>query len=799
MSDRFLPPMNPGDNSHLPVEAAMSYPEPMNTRPGPMDQSGESGGIQWHRVVASLKRYKWMIIAVTMTGTALGIFAARLLPGEYTTAATIWVAGTSGQGGPVRATEVLDQEGWAELVRSFNVLEAVVQQEHLYVRSQHPAAFTSFELADNYRLGAYKLVVSPDAKSYSLTTARDSVLERGAIGDSIGRTLGLRWKPDATVLQVGEMPFTVISPRDAAGLLYSRLQVVLPERGNFMRMVLTDDDAARVTTTLNGVVDQFISVAGELKAFKLRETSKMVEDQMNSVGRELRNAESRLENYKTEIITLPTEGTSVAGGVLATQATVTGEYFNEKVQTEQLTRERDALRRVLAASQTGTVNVAGLQAIPSVTQSPQLVRAIQDLTDSETNLRAMQTRYTDSARQVIEAREKVENLRTRVVPEQIGLTIASMDAKLSELNGHLASASAELRRIPTRMINEQRLTREMLSLQAIYTDLQARYQQARLAESTAIPDVKVLDQAAQPQLPSSNKAPRLIMIAFMFSLGASFALAVLLDRLDKRVLYPEQVSQTLGLSILGAIPAIKRNRAGEMSAEQAGQFIEAFRTIRVNLAHSFNSTGQITMTISSPSAGDGKSLTSSNLAVSFAVAGYRTILIDGDIRRGELHRMFSLDRKPGLLDYLQGDSTLDEIVRPTNQPGLWVIPCGTRRQHGPELLGSSAMQRLLDDLRIRYNAVLVDSPPLAAGVDPFVLGSATGNLMLVLRAGETDRLLAEAKLSLVDRMPIRVLGAVLNDVRSNDNAYRYYSYLYGYSAEEESDTAYLPASGEDRG
>ena len=252
---------------------------------------------------------------------------------------------------------------------------------------------------------------------------------------------------------------------------------------------------------------------------------------------------------------------------------------------------------------------------------------------------------------------------------------------------------------------------------------------------------------------------------------------MLLDRLDKRVLYPEQVSHSLGLSILGAIPAIKRNRAGEMPTEQAAQFIEAFRTIRVNLAHLFNTTGQITMTISSPSAGDGKSLTSSNLAVSFAVAGYRTILIDGDIRRGELHRMFSLDRKPGLLDYLQGEATLDEIVRPTNQPGLWVVPCGTRRQHGPELLGSSAMQRLLEDLRLRYNAVLVDSPPLAAGVDPFVLGSATGNLMLVLRAGETDRLLAEAKLSLVDRLPIRVLGAVLNNVRANDNAYRYYSYL----------------------
>jgi capsular exopolysaccharide synthesis family protein len=214
----------------------------------------------------------------------------------------------------------------------------------------------------------------------------------------------------------------------------------------------------------------------------------------------------------------------------------------------------------------------------------------------------------------------------------------------------------------------------------------------------------------------------------------------------------------------------------------------------VNLAHSFSTAGAVRLTISSPSAGDGKSLIASNLAVSFASAGYQTVLVDGDIRRGELHRMFGTDRRPGLLDYLQGDASLEQIVRPSNQPGLWVIPCGTRRQHGPELLGSGAMQRLLEQLQQRFNAVLVDSPPLGAGVDPFVLGAATGNLLLVVRSGETDRHLAEAKLGLVDRLPIRVVGAVLNDVRAT-GAYRYYSYLYGYTSEEEDQPAQLYSEG----
>jgi tyrosine-protein kinase Etk/Wzc len=638
------------------------------------------------------------------------------------------------------------------------------------------------------------LEVSPDRRQYSLKTGKDSVLERGQVGDSIGRSLGMRWRPTTAVLSPGTLKFRVTSPRQAAGELSKNLQVSLPREGNFMRLSLVDEYPARAAHSLNAIIDQFVLAAVDLKAFKLRETSRILEEQLASVGTDLRNAESRLENYKTQIITEPTEANPVAPGLAMTQPTVIGKYFNDKIELERLQREREALRSALTAAQGGNLNTASLQIIDAVRSSPQLIAALSDLTSAETDLRALLMHYTEQAKQVQTAEERVATLRGTVVPDQLRLTLAAMDARIFELQGHLASASRELQQIPTRVITEQRLERERLSLATIYTDLQSRYQAARLAEATAIPDVKVLDRAVKPNLPTSNKGPRLILMAFVVSVGASLGLAVLLDRLDKRVQYPEQVSESLGLAILGAIPAIKRNKKGELAPDQAAQFIEAFRTVRVNLAHSFSTTGAVRLTISSPSAADGKSLIASNLAVSFASAGYQTVLVDGDIRRGELHRMFGTDRRPGLLDYLQGDASLEQIVRPSNQPGLWVIPCGTRRQHGPELLGSGAMQRLLEQLQQRFNAVLVDSPPLGAGVDPFVLGAATGNLLLVVRSGETDRHLAEAKLGLVDRLPIRVVGAVLNDVRAT-GAYRYYNYLYGYTSEEEDQPAQLYSEG----
>jgi Mrp family chromosome partitioning ATPase len=95
------------------------------------------------------------------------------------------------------------------------------------------------------------------------------------------------------------------------------------------------------------------------------------------------------------------------------------------------------------------------------------------------------------------------------------------------------------------------------------------------------------------------------------------------------------------------------------------------------------------------------------------------------------------------------------------------------------------MAELMAELKQRFNVVIIDSPPLGAGIDPFVLGTATGNIMLVLRSGETNRQMAEAKIRLLDRLPIRVLGAVINDMNARESSYQYYSYVYGYVSDED--------------
>src|SRR5262249_18979061 len=132
--------------------------------------------------------------------------------------------------------------------------------------------------------------------------------------------------------------------------------------------------------------------------------------------------------------------------------------------------------------------------------------------------------------------------------------------------------------------------------------------------------------------------------------------------------------------------------------EEAAHVVEAFRAIRLNLLHSYGS-GPVLLTVSSPGPGDGKSLVSSNLALSFAEAGYKAVLVDGDIRRGELHRRVKTERIPGLMDSLMKQVTLDQVLRPPTHPTLTLLPCGPRRHSGPELLGTSTMTELIGALK----------------------------------------------------------------------------------------------------
>lgn len=756
---------------------------------GPVSEEGE-----WTRYWVAALRYRWLILAVGVVGTALAVAATRFIRPEYEAQATIWVEAATQTGGggspqPINQGRLLDSYAWVQLLKSFTILDEVVLRERLYlVPGNHgdSAAFTAFSLAATYRPGKYVLEVPREGGRFTLRTSEGTVVQLGAPGDSVGADVGFLWQPPEEELRpTRSLAFTVRVPRDASLELFDNLDAQIDPNGNFIKVSLNGPDADRTARTLNAVLDRYLEVASQLKKEKLTQLSGILDEQLGTSAARLKAAELALESFRVQTITLPSDqGNPVQAGLEQTRDPVFKSFFDTKVEREQLRQDRAAIERALAGDSGASVDA--LEVIPSVRESSELTLALKTLTEKQAELRTLQIRYTDLNPQVQKLLAETSELQRQTIPTLARSLNSQIAAREANLDSRIGSASQELSRIPPRAIEEARLRRAVEIAENLYTELQTRAATARLAEASSIPDVRALDRAVSPEKPITNTAPRIIAIGFLASLGFGLGLALLLDRLDRRLRYPEQVTSDLGLPILGAVPHLTRSRSG-LGGEDGQPVIEALRGTRLNILHAYGATGPLVVTVTSPGPGDGKSFLSSNLALAFSDAGYRTLLIDGDTRRGALHRILGVGRVPGLTDALEelSSTAARGVIQTTEHAGLEFIGSGTRTRTGPELVGSNSMARLLADLRTRYSVIIVDSPPLGAGVDAFALGTLTGSLLLVLRTGTTDRQLASAKLDVLDRLPVRILGAVLNDVREA-RIYRYYAYnMEGYEAEGE--------------
>ncbi|MGQ0702409.1 MAG: GumC family protein [Gemmatimonadales bacterium] len=764
----------------------------------------EPGSTQLTRIFAALRRFAWLIALVTGLGTAASVLATRFIDPVYQVSANLYLQNvTPSQTGPIQAPEVVSSYNWVELGRTFAVLDAVIQRLRLYLhagKGTPEGLFEGFALAPRHTPGTYQLTVDEKGQRYSLKLRGGVELASGSVTDSVGRAAGFLWKPGPEKLTKNlKASFTVLTPRDAAAALRQDLKVGLSsERGNFLSMSLQGTNPERLAETINAVQERFVEVAADLKKAKLRELSKVLEEQLHQQADKLQGAESALESFKVATVTQPREEVAIAAGLQMTSNPAYTQYFQQRVSLETIRNDRRAIDDVLTRLAAGETTVDAFLTIPAVRGTSDLGKVLQELSTAQADLRAAQNTYTDEHGVVKALNERIATIQQTTIPSYARALIRQLLIQERDLDSRIAAAGRELRNIPIRSITEARLQRELQTAKDLFLNLQQRFEANKLAELSAIPDVSILDQAHPPTRPIGNEAPRIILMGLFASLGAGLALAVLLDRIDKRFRYPEQ-STELGLTILGAIPAIPRPRNGKrIDTDEMQQVIEAFRSVRLNLAHSYEPDSPICLTVTSPSPGDGKSLIAANLALSFAEAGYRTMLMDGDIRRGDLHRTFGAERRPGLIDYLSSSRLpLERAYRPTSHQRLTLLPCGTRLQHGPELLGSARMAELVTHLRTQYEVIVIDSPPLGAGIDPFVLSTHSANTMIVLRSGETDRQMAEVKLRVLGRLPVRILGAVLNHIHAGHGPYKYYAYSYGYAAEDEitEEVPALPGTG----
>ena len=746
------------------------------------------------RAIAALLRYKWLMLGIMVASVGAGVAATRFVTPLYEVRASIMIAPEGpmeSRTGPIRSSGLLSADDWNNLLKSFAVTDAVVRKLTLYLRpanyAQDGDLFKGFALADRFAPGNYQLVIDQSKKRWTLLSMPSAVtVDSGLAIDSVGRQRGFLWMPPSWVFSstgTRNVKFTVLTPREVSAQLVDRLVAQRREQSNFLRLTLLDPDPKLAAAIMNTWIDQFVDVAAQLKRRKLSDFARTLGAQLQTAKGSLDGSEIQLSSFRVNTITQPSEGGPIAAGVQETRDPVIRAYFDKKIEYDDIRHDVIALQTLLANAKDSlpTETLLQIRSISSANAASgqELRNVIAEYHLVEQNLAQARIAYTEEHPVVRTLVARVNTLRREKIPQYARALLMSMQTRAAADSIRIAGASENLQRIPQRTIEEERLRRMRDISSGLYTNLQNRYAEAQLAEASATPDVTVLDSAIAPIVPTTNTAPRILMMSALAGVGAAIGLALLLDKVDARLRYPSQVGDELGLPIAGAVPHFPKGGVYQ-SPEQSSQLVESFRSLRMSVMHAV-AEDAVSIAVSSPSPSEGKSFVAANLAMSFAEAGYRTVLVDGDTRRGALHELFGFVSGPGLTEYLSASATLEQVLRATPEGPLSVITCGARMRRSPELLTSVRLPGLVSSLGSMFDIVIFDTPPLAAGIDGYSIAAATGSLLMVLRVGQTRRRMALEKLRVMERLPVFIVGAVLNDVEL-DGEYAYYSYAGGYEA-----------------
>ncbi len=353
--------------------------------------------------------------------------------------------------------------------------------------------------------------------------------------------------------------------------------------------------------------------------------------------------------------------------------------------------------------------------------------------------------------------------------------IAAARQKADKLREERAALAAKVKSVPAQEIKSARLARDAKSLGELYSLLLNKVQELRVAKSGALGNARIVDAATYPQSPTGPTALLSCILGGALGLAGGIALAFVRGSLLRGVDDPEEIESLTGLPVYAVVPHSARQaglaRAGSHPAapsavlalvHPAEDAVESLRSLRTNLQVALTELHNNVVAVVGPAPGAGRSFLCCNLAHVLAAAGQRVLLVDGDLRRGGLHRSFGLECVPGLGDVLSGTATLATSVRPTPEPNLDVLPCGTRRPDPAEWLASARLAQVLDQAAKSYDVVLVDTPSAAVS-DAVLIARHAGVNLLLLRPGEHS-----AREILVALKHLRYGGAEYSGVVLND-------------------------------
>ncbi|MEU8270216.1 polysaccharide biosynthesis tyrosine autokinase [Sphaerisporangium sp. NPDC049002] len=297
--------------------------------------------------------------------------------------------------------------------------------------------------------------------------------------------------------------------------------------------------------------------------------------------------------------------------------------------------------------------------------------------------------------------------------------------------------------------------------------------------------ITVVDPADVPRTPVSPRPLVNIALAVLIALLLAFGSLVVRDRLDTTVKTSEVLQQMSRSSVLGVITYERDARRFPLIVRENGRSTrsEAYRSLRTNLQFIGVDRQPKSLVVTSCLPGEGKSSTSANLAITLAQAGWRVILVDGDLRSPRIPDYLGIEGSVGLTDVLIDKARLQDVIQTWGEPSLSVLPGGQIPPNPSELLGSRGMRAVLSQLVDDHDIVIVDAPPLLPITDAAALAAICDGTLLVARYGKTRREHLVRAVETLSSINARLVGAVLNFAPGKRAAY--YGYGYGYRARAE--------------
>lgn len=382
--------------------------------------------------------------------------------------------------------------------------------------------------------------------------------------------------------------------------------------------------------------------------------------------------------------------------------------------------------------------------------------------------------------------EEVKSLSQKIIEEEI--KNGSLRIKLRGLEDLVAKYEERFNRLPKTSLDLARFQRNRESLEKLYTLVEERYQEALINEQSQPGNVLIIDDARKPDFPAKPNRPLIILVGVLIGFGLAFAYVFTKNYFDNKIKTPEDI-QKKNINVLAWIPEIE---GISVNGTSKNEFVvaltpdsipsESFRALRTRVQFSRPDKENLkTILITSPAPQEGKSTITLNLAGSFALSNKKTLIVDSDLRRPRLHKVFEKDKSPGVVDYLVGNAKLEEIICRSKVDNLYFIASGTIPPNPAEMLDSSEMINFLSKVREMFDYVIIDSPPIVAVTDAEILARKVDGTILVCSAQITEIEMLTRAAELLRNDNSNLIGAVLNNFNVKAGYGSYYKYYYYYS------------------